>query len=400
MGSTRRYESVYPETQIRRPVMNLHDRFPPLRPESGELLHLDTLRFIASSGIIFHHSHEFFYPRAERAALMERTNGLGLFVQLFFIISGFVIAYIYTSRIGSRRDFGRFIQRRIGRLVPLHLATLAAAILIGAALMAAGVRVNNAPEMSAKCVATTALLLHSFINCGGIPFNGVSWSISVEMVMYLLFPVFVFLFARGKYGALLIGVALAAVFLYLAEGSKWSGWSTVAAPIRAIPMFVFGMGLCYARATVARIPRPGLLLALGMIALFIAMFNGMPALATILCFIVVALGVAADMSGRKSRIATKLAPLGQLTYSLYMIHWLVILVLLNGVGDKLLHLHGVQMIALALFTYTVIGLVGYLSYTLFETPARRWVDRLPLFIVSRTVRSHTASPESAPEQAP
>src|ERR1019366_3111225 len=42
--------------------MSLTTKLPRLRPTSGELLHLDLMRFIASAGIVFHHSHEFFVP--------------------------------------------------------------------------------------------------------------------------------------------------------------------------------------------------------------------------------------------------------------------------------------------------------------------------------------------------
>ncbi len=100
--------------------MTLFKNLPRLRPASGELLHLDLMRFVASAGIVFHHSHEFFSPQRARPALAAGTLGLALFVDLFFVISGFVITYVYHDRIVSWGGFGRFLQRRIGRLVPLH----------------------------------------------------------------------------------------------------------------------------------------------------------------------------------------------------------------------------------------------------------------------------------------
>src|SRR5271157_6057911 len=99
-------------------------RFPPLTAASDELLHLDVVRFIASFGIVFHHSHEFYYRAPDRAALTGRTAGLALFVDLFFLISGYVIAHVYRRRVGSLGEIARFIQRRCGRLIPLHWLTL------------------------------------------------------------------------------------------------------------------------------------------------------------------------------------------------------------------------------------------------------------------------------------
>lgn len=96
--------------------MGLTTRLPRLRPTSGELLHLDLMRFIASAGIVFHHSHEFFVPITKSPFLArEQTAGLALFVDLFFVISGFVIAYIYHNRMSSIIDYFTFLQRRVGR---------------------------------------------------------------------------------------------------------------------------------------------------------------------------------------------------------------------------------------------------------------------------------------------
>ncbi|MCH7627432.1 hypothetical protein [Novosphingobium percolationis] len=63
-----------------------------LTASSDELLTLDLFRFLSSVAIVYHHSHEYFVAPAFRAAAGQRTAGLALFVDLFFLISGFVIA--------------------------------------------------------------------------------------------------------------------------------------------------------------------------------------------------------------------------------------------------------------------------------------------------------------------
>ena len=62
-----------------------------------------------------------------------------------------------------------------------------------------------------------------------------------------------------------------------------------------------------------------------------------------------------------------------------MLHGLIVMVVLNGLGDKQLHLRPAPMLALGLVTYALIGLAAWVSLELFETPARRWIDSLPLF---------------------
>jgi len=354
---------------MRKIISNLR----PLKTESDSLLHLDVLRFLAACGIVYHHSHEFFYAVPDRAGVMVRTASLGLFVSLFFMISGFVIAFVYSSRMASIVDFGRFMRRRVGRLVPLHLLTLLVAVLVGFGIVFAKIEMSNAPELSVKCIATTAALLHSIIDCGGLSFNGVTWSISVEVTMYVLFPLLVVIFARGKYLAVIAGVVLGLIAIWLSH-YRVDIWERVPILVRALPAFLFGMGLYYARTWVARLPQPVTVLALSFIALVYSMLNGYPTAASILCYIVAASGVATDLSGRRSAFIARVAPLGQLTYSIYMTHYLVILVVLNGIGDKLLRLDTLPMILLSLLVYALVGIISYISYQYFETPARRWID--------------------------
>jgi len=137
-----------------------------LNAASDELLHLDVLRFIASAGIVFHHSHEFFYPEVERAAVGFATAGLAQCVDLFFVISGFVIAYVYAGRITSLGEFGRLMQRPIGRLVPLHFLTLLVSIAVYAAAARVGANMSHPPSFRLDCIAATAALLPAAPSCG------------------------------------------------------------------------------------------------------------------------------------------------------------------------------------------------------------------------------------------
>src|SRR5690606_39856368 len=51
-----------------------------------------------------------------------------LFVDYFFVLSGFVIAHAYAGRLATARDGRRFMVRRLGRVWPLHVLVLAAFI--------------------------------------------------------------------------------------------------------------------------------------------------------------------------------------------------------------------------------------------------------------------------------
>lgn len=351
----------------------------PLHPESGELLHLDLLRFIASAGIVIAHTLEFYWPPERRSFPNGLTTTLPLFVDVFFVISGFVIAYVYSERMRSPADYGRFLQRRVGRLIPLHLLTFVAAFVLVVAITKVHARMNHPPSFEAECLVKTVFLLHAIVPCPGFPLNGQTWSISAEMAMYAAFPLFLALIGRrpGRSFAL---AAIAFVMNAFFYGSieTWQGHLTVG---RAFPAFLLGMAFFFCRTRVARLPGPHIGLAVTIAVLVAVPALGLyNAVAILMAYLAPMFAVAADMRrGRTPALVTRLAPLGQLTYSVYMLHTLMVMVMLNAIGDKILHLTTVPMIALGLFTYVLLGLVSWASLQLFETPARRWIDRLPIF---------------------
>lgn len=352
------------------------DGFWRLRASSDELLHTDLMRFIAASGIVLTHSFRFLLPRAQRMET-DFGSGLSFFVDVFFVISGFVIAYVYANRIASWRDFGRFIQRRIGRLMPLHLLTLAASIAMFTGAAALHFHVDNAPTLSAECLSTAALLLHSVIICGGNIPNGVSWSISAEMLMYLLFPAFIFIGDRVKFGLIgLFVVALVAAYYHYEGMHNWIDLDA----FRAFPAFILGIVLQRNRPLLATIPHAWAWAVASTVLLVVGSFFGWSfALLLALAYLCATLALAADSGGTAGPTVARMAPLGQLTYGIYMIHLLVITILVNGIGDKLLKLP-VNLLSIVLIaSYAIIGVLALASFKYVEGPARRWIDGLPLF---------------------
>lgn len=307
-----------------------------------------------------------------------------MFVDLFFLISGFVIAYIYHNRMNSIVDYFTFLQRRVGRLVPLHWLTLLAFIAMWSMLVLTHYSGSNAPSFKPGCIAQTALLLHSFVSCGR-SFNSVTWSISAEMVMYIVFPVIAFIGARRAPLLLCLGITSMAVMMAVAVSlHDWnllgSSWIELPPVPRALPSFVFGAALFYNRDMVSRLPAPGFLLAVTTVGLIAAMMSGVSQLITLLIVYAVAIAaVAADLKGAPSAAVRRFAPLGQLTYSIYMWHMLFISFLLNVIGDIFINTNRFSASLLIVACYSSIFLISYLSFFFIETPARRWVDKIPLF---------------------
>ena len=352
------------------------DSFWKLRSSSDELLHTDLMRFIAASGIVLTHSFRFILPRAERMET-EFGSGLSFFVDVFFVISGFVIAHFYSDRVSTWHEFGRFIQRRIGRLMPLHLITFGASIAMFAAAAALHFDVENAPTMSFQCLSTAALLLHAVFICGGNIPNGVSWSISAEMLMYVIFPIFLLIGRAVKYGLIALFVVALISAYYHYEGMH--NWIDLDA-FRAFPAFVLGLLLHRSKPLLAAVSHAWTW-AIASATLLVAgsFFGWSYTVLLTLAYLCAALALAADCGGRAGPVVARLAPLGQLTYGIYMIHLLVITTLVNGIGDKLLKLSQVQLAIVLVASYAVIGLLSLLSFKYVEGPARGWIDGLPIF---------------------
>lgn len=367
--------------------------FSRLRVESDAMLHFDALRFIASAGIVWHHSHEYLYPVVERGALFDHTRPLALFVDLFFVISGFVIAYVYSGRIRGGSSYLRFLQRRIGRLIPLHWLTLALSLAFWMTALRLTPSINHPPETGAACVAQTALLLNGLFACGnGNVLNGVTWSISVEMAMYVLFPL---LLPMLRHRMLSVVATLAAFVLACSLLSTQSRWDNLYPVVRALPSFLFGMTLFAWRGPLKALPVTSAWVAGFVVLLFVAMMNGVHQLAVIvLVWLIALLAVAADARMTAGRLVRAVAPFGQLTYGIYMWHSILVLSLVNILGDKLLRLGPVGMAVLLVLVYALILVVAWVSLFMIETPLRRWVDRVG---PSRGLRGDDrAEPSAAP----
>lgn len=157
---------------------------------AGRLVEIDAIRGIAALAVafIFHIHHLLGYYRTgplDGLPLFSWLHDYGfVFVDLFFVVSGFIFAHVYLPNGRIETDAPTFAAARFARLYPLHLVTLLAA----AAVLAAG------PSATAEGCCNDSyhfvlnlLMLHEMGLNEGLSFNTPSWSISVEVLCYLLF---------------------------------------------------------------------------------------------------------------------------------------------------------------------------------------------------------------------
>lgn len=125
-----------------------------------------------------------FHLNAGSHAWLLTRNGY-VAVDFFFVLSGFVLTSGYSERLGDRSALGRFSARRLARLYPLHLATLAALLAI---LFVSAARRGADPfsgPFSLAALAQCLALVQGFTT-NQLAWNFPSWSISIELWASLL----------------------------------------------------------------------------------------------------------------------------------------------------------------------------------------------------------------------
>lgn len=350
----------------------------PNRGSAVTLIYLDFMRFFAALGIILGHTSEFLVERSSRQSHHESTSGLTLFVDVFFILSGFVISYVYSDKVDGFRDFARYVQRRIARLYPLHLLTLFLMTALFFALVFLGINLNNPPNASAFCLASAVSLIHAWNSCSASVPNGVSWSISSEMSVYLLFPLLTQL-ARLR---LLIAIS-AFVFIFAAlsisSGSVYKLTSEYTA-IRAIPPFYFGCLLYEARRHIV----VGRWFSIVPIAMFFALIFGSYArlpreMLVVIAYALATSTIACDVGSVRPKFVARFHRLGDLSYSMYMLHPLIVAVLVSGLFDKVFRGGILMMRSSVIVAVSLILITSYFSLRYFEAPLRKKIDSLSIF---------------------
>lgn len=344
-----------------------------------ETRHLDGLRIVAASAVVILHYSDYVKDQPIGRFMVEHTWHFNLFVDLFFVISGYVIASQYLTKVGSPTAVGRFLWRRFARIYPLHLATLAFYVAIALALYFGIARGENPARYPLSDIPAQLLLLHA-IDGARLTFNFPSWSLSAEFFCYALFPLMAILLGRRKPLILaLIAVPFIANTLVavMAGSEPWPDWINKGGAFRALPAFNIGIASYLYRDRIKALPAlPGLLSAsLVLFVLAGAYFNIYVALLVV--YAIALLAIHHDCTGQ----TTLFAALGcerwsDLTYSSYMLHIPVATIVLTLASRYLAPVLPGGKLALLPVAIIVLAVLSVLSLRYFETPMRRALNDL------------------------
>jgi len=335
---------------------------------------LDFYRFVAALGVFI------FHLKNIDTGISPAWNGsFGLFVDMFFILSGFVISYSYPSGSTGLRSYVRFLVRRIARIYPLHLLTL----LVFTALALIGIA-GPTVHTGLTDFLYNLFLIQAWGVTDHLSFNTPAWSISAELFCYLLFPLLMWLASSVRPITLAIIVAaaygiLAHAWLPIwAERSQMYGANFDYGMLRALPSFLNGILLTVLfRLSGPYRKKPVALLGIAVFALSVLILNvfAKPDLAIILFSLAILFTATGESAFKQFPGSAWLGRLGNTSYAIYMLHELLLLLLFKPAWNYL----GLKPGAFPLFALiccVVLTIAADITYTYIENPARKLINRL------------------------
>ncbi|MDP5182835.1 acyltransferase [Blastococcus sp. BMG 814] len=383
----------------------------------GEIRGLTGLRLVAAVWVVAHHFW-LFSPDRDLLARLDPLRPLlasgWLGVDLFFVLSGFVLAHNYVAVLGNRfrgRAAVDFYRARISRIWPTWMVVLGA-VLVGGHVQQAlvGTPGGSAAEgLDAVTLLRQVLLVQvwdrpDYSATGPV---GPGWSLSAEWLAYLAFPLLALLLHRVRSRRPVVPAALAVAALVpfaatcLVLGTHDWAWSWL---LRLTGAFLAGS---LAALAVARVDRgaaveraagrtAAAVLALLPVALWWAGAAGQDrAGAVALLFPVLVGALALTDAGPARLLSTPLVVLGgRISFALYLVHMAVFETLWTLAGAGSASAAGVLLQLGAPF------LAAWVLWRFVEEPARRRLRGAPARRSAVPVPVAVPEPRAAAADAP
>jgi peptidoglycan/LPS O-acetylase OafA/YrhL len=332
---------------------------------------LASMRGIAALCVVYYHTMVYFFQSP--GAIMLQMRGWYLCVDLFFVLSGLVMARVYWQLEPAKwRDF---YIKRFFRIYPVHFVTM---MVLGAIVLAAQlahIHLKSEFDFRWQMFLPVLTLTQTIVSDYNAGWNRPTWALADEIVCYALFPLAIWAGRNADSKSKWAGVALLLVMAVLDglwQGDYNYGYHTY---LRAIAAFLTGL---VAFINVRHVPLPNfwsntVVQAIALAGLFYCLFTGAPFAFGISALLVASLyfdtGVAA--------VITRPLPLvwlGRQSFSMYIIHMPVI-----DIFGKVLDMAGLKGMPPMLIvgaTFLAVIVASMVCYHFVETPFRRLPVRL------------------------
>jgi peptidoglycan/LPS O-acetylase OafA/YrhL len=361
-------------------------------PQQTKIEELESLRGMAALLVVIFH-----LPKWNPILDIGIINNGYLMVDLFFVLSGFVIFTAYSNRIETKTELIRFQFLRFGRLYPVHLVFLFAYFALEVAKYVAvhklgtqDIRVTPFGENSFGALIEQLFLLQAIGPTGNVvTYNYPAWSISVEFYTYLIFGLSI-LFFRKLTILLFFVVALIAILMLQTQSTY--GFTELLSCLAGF--FIGCITASFVKDSKINLPNYLSLIIFIFIILFLQLKSSTDfdlAIYFLTSALIISLVLSRGGWFRKVLKHKTLTWLGLVSYSVYMSH-AIILWAVNNVFSRVLkrpEIQGAQgrrILSLttsesliAIFAVLIVVLVvSQITYLLIEKPMREKSRRFAL----------------------
>lgn len=352
-----------------------------------DFLALTTFRAIGALCVVQFHCWYMVQPAWSESWLFM---GIVMWPDYFFALSGFILMHVYNRTLFQRKNsLYNFFVHRVARIYPLHLFVLLALIAFEGLrwiLAHKGVDVGAPPfhgDRHPKFIITNLLLIQAWgvqhMNSWNIP----AWSISAEFACYLVFPLFIrykLIERRGMAALLVVLSIIGLIFIQMQRRDFDVTYSFGA--IRALSSFTLGCVLYQYRPALLKLLSfiPPSLLQLATIVGVVVCYkvNALPLLYIPLWILMIASFTYENTWLARALSWGPLVQLGEMSYSLYMVHVLILSTLILSITATPDLFKSFIALNPFLILSVILGstcLLSLFTYNYVEKPGRAWVRK-------------------------
>jgi peptidoglycan/LPS O-acetylase OafA/YrhL len=189
--------------------------------KTNQITSLTALRGIAALFVAAYHFNQYVLPVVNTEWTLAHLRGY-LWADFFFILSGFIMTYVYQKQFETGitiQSFFAFMRLRFARLYPVHLLTLGWLIVLYIIVVKL-CQVTLEPVLQSvfnpSSIVLHLLMLHGFNTVWSTTWNIPAWAIGSEWLMYLVFPFLVFSMQKKRLlFIILLFIAILCAYAYV-----------------------------------------------------------------------------------------------------------------------------------------------------------------------------------------
>lgn len=302
------------------------------------------------------------------------NNGY-LAVDLFFILSGFIMTFVYGGKIEKGitvTDYSKFLYHRFARIYPLYLCIL---LFMISYMYFTGKNINEFH------VSTNIILMQGLF---GGSLVGASWSVSVEIVAYILFPAVCFLVMRYKTLSVPLFCICFLGLYYLPIANEFHGNGPLdifyGFPSVFRGVLSFFMGVCIFIATnnsqfkIIKKKYVGDIVFI--LIVFTLYFKGFDLIYVLLCGVLISCLYHGSSVTQYALASRPMHFLGEISFSLYLIHLILNNLFKKEIYDFSMKISGDHVYSPVMIMLMMALFISTITFYTIEKPARNWLRNI------------------------